>query len=141
FRSFFVTACATLPAADFDGITSPPGCNGPEGGTLRTGNIQVRSAVASDVQSATTGAGAGILPAGASVNGIQLSDGIFGVGVLISSDGSASGDLHAILTGADLLGLPASVTVNGWITAGRANADGSVTLSGTADGVPLTAVA
>ena len=75
------------------------------------------------------------------MNGIQLSDGIFGLGVVISPDGSASGDLHAILSGADLLNLPVSVTVNGWITAGTANGDGTMTLRGMADGVPLAAVA
>jgi hypothetical protein len=41
FRIFFCSVVSPDLTA-FDGTTAPPGCVGPEGGTLRTGNIQIR---------------------------------------------------------------------------------------------------
>src|SRR5207237_1392948 len=131
-----------LPAPGFNGSTAPAGCTGPEGGTIRTGNIQVRSVLASAVQNALAAAGAGVFPTGTTFNGVPLSGATFGVGAFVSSDGSARGDLQADLTG---------VLVTGGITAGTSNADGTITLSGTGTvdpgyglplpGVPLVVVA
>ena len=43
FRIFFCEFAPFLPPPDFDGMTPPLGCTlGVEGGTLRSGNIQVR---------------------------------------------------------------------------------------------------
>jgi hypothetical protein len=43
FRIFFCEFAPFLPDPDFDGMTPPLGCSlGVEGGTLRSGNIQVR---------------------------------------------------------------------------------------------------
>src|SRR5207244_9773535 len=43
FRIFFCSGPPSLPGPGFGGVTAPSGCDGPEGGTLRTGNIQVRA--------------------------------------------------------------------------------------------------
>ena len=44
FRIFYCSGGPLLPPPGFNGTTPPFGCTGPEGGTLRSGNIQVRSA-------------------------------------------------------------------------------------------------
>lgn len=93
--------------------------------------------------SIVTGAGAGVFPAGASFNSIELSGGTFGIGAQISSTGSADGTLEAQFTGTSLIGLSQWITINGWITSGTSNPDGSVTLNGTStldmgDGTPPT---
>jgi hypothetical protein len=91
--------------------------------------------------SIVTGAAAGIFPAGASFNGVQLAGGTFGLGAQISSTGAATGDLEAQFTGTSLIGLSQWITITGWITSGTSNPDGSVTLNGTStvdmgDGTP-----
>ena len=91
--------------------------------------------------SVVTGAGAGVFPAGASFNSIELSGGTFGLGAQISSTGSANGSLEVQFTGTSLIGLSQWITINGWITSGTSNPDGSVTLNGTStldmgDGTP-----
>ena len=81
--------------------------------------------------SIVTGGGAGVFPAGASFNGVELAGGTFGLGAQISSTGSASGDLEAQFNGTSLIGLSQWITITGWITSGTSNPDGSVTLNGT----------
>jgi hypothetical protein len=76
-------------------------------------------------------AGAGVFPAGANVNGIELAGGTFGVGVQSSSTGSAIGELEVQYNGTSIIGLSQWITVSGWITSATVNADGSVTLNGT----------
>jgi len=88
-----------------------------------------------------TGAGAGVFPAGASFNGVELAGGTFGMGVHTNSDGTAKGDLELQLNGNSPIGLSQWITVTGWITSGTVNTDGSMTLSGTCtldmgDGTP-----
>jgi hypothetical protein len=78
-----------------------------------------------------TGGGAGVFPAGATFNGIELAGGTFGLGVQISSTGPANGDLEFQLNGTSLIGLSQWITISGWITSGTSNPDGSVTLNGT----------
>ena len=82
--------------------------------------------------SIVTGGGAGVFPAGASFNGVQLAGGTFGLGAQISSTGPATGDLEAQFNGTSLIGLSQWITVTAWITSGTSNPDGSVTLNGTA---------
>jgi hypothetical protein len=88
-------------------------------------------AAAVATNSVVTGAGAGVFPAGASFNGIELAGGTYGLGVQTSSTGAAIGDLEVQLNGTSLIGLSQWITVTGWITSGTLNADGSVTLNGT----------
>jgi len=87
------------------------------------------AAVASD--NVVTAAGAGIFPAGASFNGIQLAGGTFGIGAQTSSTGNAVGDLEVQLNGSSLIGLSQWITITGWVTSGTQNPDGSMTLNGT----------
>jgi len=82
--------------------------------------------------SVVTGGGAGVFPAGATFNTIQLAGGTFGLGAEIAGDGSAVGDLEVQLNGSSLIGLSQWITITGWITSGTSNPDGSVTLNGTA---------
>lgn len=79
-----------------------------------------------------TGGGAGVFPAGATFNGIELAGGTFGMGAQISSTGSATGDLEYQLNGTSLLGLSQWITITAWVTSATSNPDGSVTLNGTA---------
>src|SRR5438046_1275296 len=64
------------------------------GGVIRSGNIQVHSESPAPAQRGTvaTGAGEGIFPSGAALNGILLNGLQFGKGVDIPGDGSATGD-------------------------------------------------
>src|SRR5207249_2404720 len=76
------------------------------GGVIRSGNIQVHNESPAPAQRETvaTGAGEGIFPSGAALNGIPLNGLQFGKGVDIPGDGSATGDFHALLLGTSLLG-------------------------------------
>src|SRR5256885_14891149 len=65
-----------------------------------------------------TAGGAGVFPAGASFNGIELAGGTFGVGVQTDGAGAATGDLELQLNGTSLIGLSQWITVTGWITGG-----------------------
>jgi hypothetical protein len=79
-----------------------------------------------------TGAGAGLFPEGAELNGVRLSRSTFGTGVLVLAGGSAVGTFQTILAGTSLLGLPQEITVQGKVAGGTRNADGSVTFNGSA---------
>jgi len=93
-----------------------------------------------------TGAGAGIYPAGATFNGIQLAGSTFGFGVQTNTDGSGKGDFEMQINGSSPIGLSQWITITGWINSGTVNTDGTVTLQGTCtldmgDGtVPLAGV-
>ena len=78
-----------------------------------------------------TAGGAGVFPAGASFNGIELAGGTFGVGVQTDGAGAATGDLELQLNGTSLIGLSQWITITGWITGGTQNPDGSMTFNGT----------
>jgi hypothetical protein len=140
FRILFCTSEPTLPPPDFTGGFLPD-CALPEGGNLRSGNIQIRGLASSLGETMTTAASAGIFPAAASFNGVELAGGVFGVGAR-SADGSVTGDIEVQFTGMSLLGLSQLVTVTGWITSGTITG-GTATLNGTAtldmgDGPPPT---
>ena len=55
FRIFFCVTAPGLPA-NFNGSSAPAGCTGPEGNTLRTGNIQVRQTITGGSASVLTAA-------------------------------------------------------------------------------------
>ena len=91
-----------------------------------------------------TGAGAGIYPAGATFNGIQLAGSTFGFGVQTNTDGSGKGDFEMQINGSSPIGLSQWITITGWINSGTVNTDGTVTLQGTCtldmgDGAPPVA--
>jgi hypothetical protein len=129
FRIFFCNVVPTLPGPTFDGITPPDGCTGPEGGNLRTGNIQVRGDAGVLGEQMATAAAAGIFPTTPTFNGVDLAGGIYSVGVRTASD-STYGDFHAEFTGISAIGLYQIISVDGWITAGSIAA-GTMTFSGT----------
>ena len=54
FRIFFCAGGASVPPSNFNGTSAPIGCTGPEGGTLRTGNIQVRQTISGSGPNAPT---------------------------------------------------------------------------------------
>src|SRR5439155_1669900 len=130
FRIFFCTLGPSLPGPGFSGMTAPSGCDGPEGGTLRTGNIQVRTDAGVLGEQTSTAAAAGIFPTTPTFNGVDLAGGIYGVGVRAGTD-STYGDLHAEFTVISPLRLYQSISVDGWITSGSI-AGGTLTFSGTA---------
>jgi hypothetical protein len=76
-------------------------------------------------------AAAGVFPAGATFNSIELAGGTFGVGVQDDGVGTAKGVVEVQLNGTSLIGLSQWITVTGWITSSTDNPDGSVTMNGT----------
>src|SRR5207249_4795434 len=78
FRIFFCTLSPFLPGPSFNGSGAPPSCVGPQGNTLRSGNIQVRRSDGADPSTAVTAAGDSLL-------------GSYGLGVLVNADSSAHG--------------------------------------------------
>jgi hypothetical protein len=119
------------------------GCTGPEGGTLRSGNIQIRGDFAVAGEQIATGAGSGSYSSTPNLNGVELAGGTVGVGLRTAGPG----DLEVQVSGVSpLIGLFQQVTITGWITTATANGS-TVTFSGTAnmdmgDGAPpLTGLA
>jgi hypothetical protein len=140
FKIFYCTGVPTLPPPDFTG-GSLQDCSGPEGGTLRSGNVQIRGLAGAVGETIATAASAGIFPASANFNGVELAGGVIGVGAR-SGDGTVTGDIEIQFTGMSLLGLSQLVTITGWISSGTI-AGGTATLNGTAtldmgDGPPPT---
>src|SRR5205823_11821010 len=84
-------------------------------------NAPAHEAAAVGTSTMFTAAGAGVFPAGANFNGVELAGGTFGVGV--SSDGvsNADGDLEVQLNGNSLIGLSQWITITGWITSATSN--------------------
>ena len=90
-----------------------------------------RGAAAVGTDNVITASGAGVFPAGANVNGIELAGGTFGVGAQSSSTGAAIGELEVQYNGTSIIGLSQWITVSGWITNATVNPDGTVTFNGT----------
>src|SRR2546421_3586217 len=99
-----------------------------------------------------TGAAEATLPDGATFNGIPLRGLTLGQGLFIAQDGSATGQVQAVLLGSSLLGAAQNITVEGEVSGGSVGADGSATFTGTATvdmgdgtlplpGVPFTVTA
>jgi len=81
-------------------------------------------------ETVVTGAGAGIFPGNPALYGISLNGLQFGLGIIIAGDGSASGDLEALLPGTTLLGQARTIAVEGRVITGSLNVDGSATIAG-----------
>jgi hypothetical protein len=79
-----------------------------------------------------TGAAAGLFPSGTELGPVALNGLELGMGVLIDTNGSATGAFHAVLLGTGLAGAPQHITIEGKVHEGTGGSDGSVTFSGTA---------
>ncbi len=97
-------------------------------------------------QTAVTGAGGGVFPAGAAFNGVSLSSLTFGMGVSLPGDGAANGAFESTLVGTTATGIARNIVVVGDPTSGSSQAGGPATYAGLCsvdlgDGTPpLTAV-
>ena len=80
-------------------------------------------------ETSVSGAGTAAFPSGTVFNGVTLSSSQFGTGLVVNSNGSATGDFFNILDGTTAVG-PRSITVSGRVGSGSLNPDGSVTYSG-----------
>lgn len=89
------------------------------------------AAAAAD-ETTVVAAGGGIFPADTTFNQIPLSGSTFGIGAIVSAEGSAIGDVEIALLGTSLAGQPQFIAVEGKVTTGSLNSDGSVTIAGTA---------
>jgi hypothetical protein len=78
-----------------------------------------------------TGAGNGVFPDGTEFSGVKLSSSTFGK-IAEVYGGSGAGHFHTILAGTSLLGAAQYITVEGAVSQGTANGDGSVTFGGSA---------
>jgi hypothetical protein len=148
YRIFFCEIGPFLPGPTFDGMIPPAGCTGPDGGVLRSGNIQVRAEAGVSGEAMSTAAAAGAFSTTPTLNAIELAGGRYGVGVRVAS-GSGNGDLEVQYNGVSLIGMFQTITISGWITSVSVNG-GTWTLSGTgtldmgdgappASGLPLVA--
>src|SRR5687767_14340258 len=79
-----------------------------------------------------TGAGLGVFPPGTTLLGIPLSGLTFGKGVFLSDDGTAAGQFQSPLLGTSAIGQELEIVVEGEVTHGSLNDDGSITMSGAA---------
>lgn len=93
-----------------------------------------------------TAAAAALLTGGPVLAGVSLDGMEVGTGVFIDSNGSATGQFHAVLLGISLLGQPQQITVEGKVSEGALASDGQASFGGMAtvdlgDGTtPLLAV-
>jgi hypothetical protein len=99
-----------------------------------------RPGVAQTETTVTAGAAA-VLPSGATFNGIALDGLRFGMLVIISSDGSATGQFQTTLLGRSDGGQPQNIEVEGEAKSGSVTIAGSATFSGSCtidvgDGTP-----
>ena len=81
-------------------------------------------------QTTVTAAASGTFPNGASFGGVPLNALNFGIGVTISSAGSAEGQFQTTLIGVSALGLTQNIEVVGKPTAGSLTAANIATFSG-----------
>lgn len=81
-------------------------------------------------QTAVTGAGGGVFPAGATFSGVSLSSLSFGMGVALPGDGTANGAFESTLVGTSATGIARRIVVVGDPTRGSAQAGGPATYSG-----------
>jgi hypothetical protein len=79
-----------------------------------------------------TGAAAAPLTGGPVLAGVSLDGMELGTGVFIDSNGTATGQFHAVLLGISLLGQPQQITVDGRVGAGALESDGRASFGGTA---------
>lgn len=131
---FFIYFCSDLPQP-LNPTGFMPGqpiptltCDPAEGGTLRSGNIQVRGDAAVAGELIGTAAGSGSYTTTPNVNGVELSGGTFGVGLRTAGPGDIEANLNGVQP---LLGLFQQLTISGWITSASVNG-GTMSFSGTA---------
>jgi len=91
-----------------------------------------------------TGTSQGAFPAGTSLGPVALDSLQLGTGVIIDSDNSAVGNFHSVLTGRSALGQPQEITVEGNVSQGTVDENGTASFSGIATldaggGAPLQA--
>jgi hypothetical protein len=89
----------------------------------------LRTVAAADTQ--VSAAAEGVFPSGATYAGVSLQGSTFGIGIVIRSSGSAVGEFQTVLSGTGLLGSARTIALDGAVTAGALNTDGSATFSGT----------
>jgi hypothetical protein len=75
-------------------------------------------------------AGAGLFNSSAQLYGVSLRGSTLGGGVIIETDGTAVGDFQTVLSGTTLIGEPRDIAVEGVVTSGTLNPNGSVTFGG-----------
>jgi hypothetical protein len=76
-------------------------------------------------------AGAGLFSSSATLYGVSLRGSTLGGGVIIGADGTAVGEFQTVLSGTTLTGQPQDIAVEGVVTSGALNSNGSVTFGGT----------
>jgi len=143
FQIYFCTVGPGVPPAGYVGGGPIPDCTVAEGGTLRSGNIQVRGDAAVAGEMIGTGSGSGAYTSTPNVNGVELSGGTFGVGIRTAGPGDIEANLNGVQP---LIGLFQQLTITGWVTTSSMNGS-TMNFSGTAsldmgDGTgPLTGLA
>jgi hypothetical protein len=90
--------------------------------------MTLRAGAAGDT--GVTAAGAGLFSSSAELYGVSLRGSTLGGGVIISANGTAEGDFQTVLSGTTLTG-PRDIAVEGVVTSGALNPNGSVTFGGT----------
>jgi len=91
---------------------------------------------------AITGTAQGTFPAGSTLGPVTLDGLQLGTGVIVEVDNSAVGTFHVVLTGRSLLGQRQEITVEGKVSQGTVDENGTASFSGIAsidfgDGAPL----
>jgi hypothetical protein len=89
-----------------------------------------------------TGTAQGIFPAGTALGPVALDGLQLGTGVIVDPDNSAVGCFHVVLTGHSLLGKTQEITVEGKVSQGVVDQNGTASFSGIAtldfgDGAPV----
>jgi hypothetical protein len=79
-----------------------------------------------------TGTSQGIFPAGTSLGPVALNSLQLGTGVIIDADNSAVGCFHGVLTGRTPLGQLQEITVEGNVSQGTVDENGTASFSGVA---------
>lgn len=96
---------------------------------IASATLTLRVGAAGDT--GVSAAGAGLFSSSAELYGVSLKGSTLGGGVIIGADGRAVGDFQTVLSGTTLTGQPQSIAVEGVVTTGKVNSDGSVTFGGT----------
>jgi len=86
--------------------------------------------VVADTEGTVTAATAGLFAGSAALAGVSLDGLEVGTGVFISSDGSATGEFHAVLLGSSALGR--QIVVEGKVSTGAVALGGQASFGGTA---------
>ena len=79
-----------------------------------------------------TGTSQGVFPTGTTLGPVTLDSLQLGTGVIIDPDSSAVGSFHAVLVGRSLLGELQEITVEGKVSQGAVDENGTASFSGVA---------